>query len=281
MRTMSGFVSCHTWPTYPSRYGMIGAVVTDNGPEIKAAFQELMRRYDIPHIRISAYNSKANGVVERGHFILRESIIKACEGNISRWPDYVYHAFFTDRVTISKSTGFSPFYLLYGQHPVLPFNLFEQTHMSPKFYPNMSTTDLLALRIKQLYRKHEDIHQASEALIKTRLKSKEEFERKYLRRLVTDDYTEGALVLLRNSQIEKSMNRKTRPRYLGPYQVVRRTKGGSYILRQLDGAVFRQGVAAFRLVPYYTRDDPQLQAITGYEPDPDENDSDNESEEGN
>ena len=153
--------------------------------------------------------------------------------------------------------------------------------MSPKFYPNMSTTDLLALRIKQLYRKHEDIHQASEALIKTRLKSKEEFERKYLRRLVTDDYPEGALVLLRNSQIEKSMNRKTRPRYLGPYQVVRRTKGGSYILRQLDEAVFRQGVAAFRLLPYYTRDDPQLQAITGYEPDPDENDSDNESEEGN
>ena len=77
------------------------------------------------------------------------------------------------------------------------------------------------------------------------------------------------------------MNRKTRPRYLGPYQVVRRTKGGSYILQQLDGAVFRQGVAAFRLLPYYTRDDPQLQAITGYEPDPDENDSDNESEEGN
>ena len=75
---------------------MIGAVITDNGPEIKAAFQELMCRYDIPHIRISAYNSKANGVVEHGHFILRESIIKACEGNISQWPDYVYHAFFTD-----------------------------------------------------------------------------------------------------------------------------------------------------------------------------------------
>ena len=151
--------------------------------------------------------------------------------------------------------------------------------MSPKFYPNMSTTELLALRIKQLYRKHEDIHQASEALAKTRLKSKAEFERKYLRRMVTDDYPEGTLVLLRNSQIEKSMNWKTRPRYVGPYQVVRRTKGGSYILRQLDGAIFRQGVAAFRLISYYTRDDPRLQTITGYEPDLEESDID--SEEGN
>ena len=227
---------------------MIGAIITDNGPEIKATFQELMHRYDIPHIWISAYNSTANGVVEHGHFILRESIIKACEGNISQWPDYVYHAFFTDRVTISKSTGFSPFYLLYGQHPVLPFNLFEQTHMSPKFYPNMSTTDLLALRIKQLYRKHRDIHQASEALIKTQLKSKEEFKQKHLHCLVTDDYTECALVLLHNSQIKKSMNRKIHPRYLGPYQVVRRTKSKSYILWQINEAVFRQGVAAFRLV---------------------------------
>lgn len=260
---------------------MIGAVVTDNGSEIKAAFQELMRRYGIPHIRISAYNSKANGVVERGHFIIRESIVKACEGQLQKWPEFVHHAFFADRITVSKSTGFSPFYLLYGQHPVLPFDLFEQTHMSPKFYPDMSTEELITLRIQQLYRKHANIDQAAEALAQTRLKSKEEFERKYLRRMVVKDHEEGTLVLVRNSKIEKSLNRKTRPRYLGPYQVVRRTKGGSYILKELDGAVFRQGIAAFRLIPYVTRESQELQTITGYEPDPSESDSDDESEEGN
>jgi len=44
-----------------------------------------MQCYSIPHICISPYNSKANGVVERGHFIIREAIIKPCDGDINLW----------------------------------------------------------------------------------------------------------------------------------------------------------------------------------------------------
>lgn len=48
------------WEEIFCRYGMIGSVVTDNGPEVQEAFGELMRRFNIPHIKISPYNSKAN-----------------------------------------------------------------------------------------------------------------------------------------------------------------------------------------------------------------------------
>jgi len=41
-------------------------VVTDNGPEVKGAFTELLHRLNIPQVQISAYNKQANGVVERG-----------------------------------------------------------------------------------------------------------------------------------------------------------------------------------------------------------------------
>ena len=49
------------------------------------------------------------------------------------------------------------------------------------------------------------------------------------------------------------LNRKTKPRYLGPYVVVRRTTGGSYIIAELDGAISKLRVAAFRLIPYFPR----------------------------
>ena len=62
------------WEQILCRYGTIGCVITDNGPEVKGAFQNLMRRYGIPQIKIMPYNSRGNGVVERGHFIIRESI---------------------------------------------------------------------------------------------------------------------------------------------------------------------------------------------------------------
>ena len=76
-------------------------------------------------MHISIYNSRANGVVERGHYIIREAIVKSCQGKIKDWPNKVPLAFFADKITTSCVTGFSPYYLLHGVHPVLPIDLFE------------------------------------------------------------------------------------------------------------------------------------------------------------
>lgn len=72
------------WEQLYCRYGAIAEVVTDNGPEVKGAFSELLRRLSIPQIKISAYNKQANGVVERGHFIIREAVMKSFLVHVSR-----------------------------------------------------------------------------------------------------------------------------------------------------------------------------------------------------
>ena len=58
---------------------------------------------------------------------------------------------------------------------------------------------------------------------------------------------------MRNTAIEKSLNRKMRPCYLGPLVVVSRNKGGAYIICELDGTVFDRPIAAFRIIPYHAR----------------------------
>lgn len=250
------------WEQILCRYGAVQEVTTDNGPEVKSAFAKLMDRYGIPHIKISPYNSRANGVVERGHYTIREALIKTCGDNVKKWPDYVPHAFFADRVTIRRQTGFSPYYLLHGQDPLLPFDLAEASFMSDEFHSGMSTTDLLAARIQQLQKRQTDIDKAAATLKANRLRSKAQFEKRFRTRLRDQVYPPGTLVLVRNTAVEKELDRKSKPRYLGPYEVHTVHRGGrSYKLKELDGAIWEQSIAAFRVIPYIPRNDPRLRAL--------------------
>jgi hypothetical protein len=239
------------------RYGNVLEVVTDNGPSFHKDFKKLLKDYGIKQIMISPYNSQANGVVERGHFNIREALVKLSKDDISQWPLMVQAACFTDRITIRRATGFSPFYLLHGVHPFLPCDLTDATFMVSNFKPGMTDVELIAARTRQLLRLPQDIQKARQTLHQSRIRSKKAFETKYSRRLQKDNYPPGTLVLLRNVPIENTMSieRKTTERYMGPYNVIRQTQGGSYILEELNGSTLRHSVAAFRLIPYIKRKD--------------------------
>ena len=260
-------ISQFVWEEILCRYGAIYQVTTDNGSEVKQAFARLMKRYHIPHIRISPYNSRANGVVERGHFTIREALMKMCRLEPKSWPDYVHHAFFADRITVRRQTGYSPYYLLYGTEPLLPFDLAEASFMISAYKERMSTKALLAARMRHLAKKPEDIEKAAQTLKKHRLKSKEVFEQRFQTRLRQDLFNVGDLVLVRNTAIEKELNRKTKPRYLGPYKVQRvNPQGLSYILAELDDTIWNKNVAAFRVIPYISRKDPRLLTLRDFRP---------------
>jgi hypothetical protein len=237
-----------------TRWGALQEIVTDNGTPYLAALDHLRDRYSIIHIRISGYNSRANGVVERTHRTIRDALVKTCEGDIKRWLEVAPFVFWADRVTTRKSTGFSPFYMAHGIEPVLPFDIVHATYLAPKLDKPLTTAELIAIRARQLQRREEDLSLIKERVIKSRYASIEQFRRDNASRIRNQDFKPGTLVLIRNMKKEQDHSSKHLPRYYGPMVVISKTTNQSYRLGELDGSVSSRGYAGFRLIPYYARD---------------------------
>jgi hypothetical protein len=237
------------------RWGAIEEIVTDNGSAMIKALEWLSKKYKINHIRISGYNSQANGAVERKHYDVRESLVKAAnENGTVEWPIVFHSVLWAERVTVKKSTGMSPYYMVHGVEPILPFDLAEATYMTEPLAPPMSTSDLISIRAKQLQKRPEDLDKIEKRVKAARFDSIKRFENKYENSIHDYNFKPGELVLVRNTRVEKELNRKTKPRYLGPMLVIKRHgETGSYVLSELDGSVSIIRCGAFRLIPYHPR----------------------------
>jgi transposase InsO family protein len=202
------------------RWGSLNEIVTDNSPAFIAALEYLAKRYHIRHIRISGYNSCTNGLVERAHFDVRQSLFKAVDGDQTRWSVGAHSVFWAERVTVRKCMGCSPYFAITGSHPLIPLDISEVTYLQPPSDSILSSTDLIARRAIALQKRSTDLTTLYSKVYTARLEAAKRFELVHQRTIRDYNFEQGDLVLMRNTQIEKSLNRKMRTRYLGPLIVI-------------------------------------------------------------
>jgi hypothetical protein len=170
------------------RWGSIREIVTDNGPAFLKALEYLSKRYHVNHIRISGYNSRANGLVERPHFDVRQSLFKAADGEANRWASTAYTVFWAERITVRKRMGCSPYFVSTASHPLIPLDISEATYLQPPPTSILSSTELITRRAIALQKRSEDINKLYSRVFEARRKAAVRFKRIHARTIRDFDF---------------------------------------------------------------------------------------------
>jgi hypothetical protein len=99
--------------------------------------------------------------------------------------------------------------------------------------------DLIARQAIALQKRAADLERLRGRVYEAHRKVTIRFEEIHIRTIKDFHFKQGDLVLMQNMQIEKLLNRKMKPRYLGPLIVLSRNRGRVCILCELDGSVLK------------------------------------------
>ena len=117
---------CHGWI---STYGVPAIVTTDRGSQFTSElFQQLLRTWGIKHQMTTAYHPQANGMVERMHRRMKESLIALCNERSQDWYWKLPSTLLAIRTTVKQDLGASPADLVFGEGLALPGELLSSQH---------------------------------------------------------------------------------------------------------------------------------------------------------
>ena len=143
-------------------WGLLLEIIINNGPAFLKMLAYLEKHYHIKHIRISRYNSRANGIVEQLHVKVREAIFKACDGDKSKWSGVAYSVFWAERVTIRCRMRCSPYFAATGTHPLLPINIVKANYLLPPPDSILSSTNLITQHAITLQKRRDQLSKLTE-----------------------------------------------------------------------------------------------------------------------
>ncbi|KAI1507933.1 Integrase core domain containing protein [Pyrenophora tritici-repentis] len=225
------------------RWGVPERISVDGGTENKSVVQSLATLFGIQRVQASAYNSRAQGLIERGH----QGFIHGLAKMPGLWIDNLSAITWAERVSLRRPLGFSPAQLVLGQNPVLPIELVVPTWQSLPWNEVRSHADLLAVRATQLQFRRENLE---EAVQRTRRLRREAVESRNAKKDVPKPFQVGDLVLVWDAikSIDKSSDRKLDDRWRGPYRVREaQADKGYYRLEDLNEVAFPNTTRADRL----------------------------------
>ena len=100
-----------------ARFGCPLLTVYHGGPENQSLMKELLHRFNVPNMQVATYHPQSNGLVECGYQNIIHVLakLKAPSRKPGNWPAHLAAVSWADRMTVRKSTGMTPYLVVFGQ----------------------------------------------------------------------------------------------------------------------------------------------------------------------
>ncbi|XP_063785579.1 uncharacterized protein LOC134933980 [Pseudophryne corroboree] len=240
------------WRAFVRPYGFPQKILSDQGPSFESQlFKELCALYGCDKLRTTPYHPQGNGACERLNQTLIHMLRAFPPAQRSEWPTLLAELTFIYNHTCHTSTGYSPYYLLFGRPGKLPADL--QLHL-----PDTETQ--VQLQTPWVREHQRRLHEAS-ILVDQRLKAMHERQRRdYDRNAQACPLPVGSIVFKKNNRPQSKLDSKWE---LSPYVITEEPLStmAVYQITRQDGTR-PQWVHRNQIKPYSSQDKEPEEVLT-------------------
>lgn len=178
-------------------------------------FTKVMKLFNISKEASSPLNYKSHGAIERAQQDIVHTIGKLLEGNHDTWVSKLKTATLAHNVRISRTTGFSPFYLNFGRICRMKW----ESGLPDTFGFNNPTLSQMLTEVREA--RHQAFNNKNDATVAY----KAEYDRRY--KTKPHEYKLNDLVLLyAQTQHKFKQAKKWTKRFVGPFQIIEISQDG-------------------------------------------------------
>lgn len=230
------------------RFGFPAKIHHDQGREFEnELFRKLQSYSGILHSRTTPYHPQSNPA-ERFNRTLLSMLRTLEESQKPNWKDYLNKVVHAYNSTVHESTGFSPFFLLFGREPTLPIDLmFPREGANPQSHAGYAEKWRVSMQ------------EAYTIAQENMRKAGERGQKLYNQRAWSSVLEPGDHVLVRNLS-DRGGPGKIRAHWEDKVHVVKERRGGNgpvYVVKRLDGEGRERTLHRNLLLPCPYLDDQQ------------------------
>ena len=230
------------------RHGLPETMISDRGKCFLANLtQSTLHKLGVKHKTTSSYHPQTNGQVERMNHTLAMMISMYVAEDQKDWDEQLPYICFAYNTSRQDTTGFSPFFLLYGREAILPIDVFLGAQPNPWI-------DVPQANVPYADRLLNDLHEARN-LVRIRIQRAQEKQKQIYDAQHHDvSFQKGDVVLVYKPIRKKGRSDKLLHRWIGPYVVIRRTTPVNYEVKLQQGRHKSDIVHVVAMKPFHVRE---------------------------